>query len=290
MVKPTGLGRGFDSLIPSAPIEKKYDTTATPSEGVEEVSVSLISPNPHQPRTQFDESSLKELAVSIKKHGVIQPLVVQKKGSRYELLAGERRLRASKLAGLGKVPVVVRSYTTQQQLELAIIENVQREDLNSIEIATSYQKLIDQFNFTNDKVAKSVGKHVSTVKNIIRLLGLPKEAKEALVSGAITEGHARAILSVGDLSLQKKLLEHIIEHKLSVAQTESYAKSLKETGATVEQASQAKADETPQTKRLGKILDTRVTLKHMAKGGRLVIEYATDDDLQRILNYLEKKS
>jgi ParB family chromosome partitioning protein len=192
----SGLGRGLDSLIPTA---NNMDEEAG---GVSEVPIGLVDVNPHQPRTVFDEEALAELAASIKKHGILQPLVVSPKDDHYELIAGERRLRASKLAGLAKVPVIIREADEHVKLELAIIENVHRRDLNAVDEALSYRKLMEEFNYTQEQVAESVGKPRATVANKIRLLTLPTDIKRALKEGKITEVHAKALLSVEDPAKQ----------------------------------------------------------------------------------------
>jgi ParB family chromosome partitioning protein len=221
-----GLGRGFDSLIPTQMVEDEFDVTAkTDAEGnrtsadtVHELDpADLVDPNPHQPRQNFDQDALEALAASIRVHGILQPLVVTKTGSRYELIAGERRLRAAKLAGLDAVPVIVRSFDEQQKLELALIENIQRAELNPIEVATAYRKLVDQFNLSLADISERVGRDRSTVSNTMRLLNLPIEAKRALVEEQINEGHARVILSVIEPDKQAEMLELMLEERLDGA-------------------------------------------------------------------------
>ncbi len=193
MNKKTGLGKGFEGLIPTG-----FDikSTASPGEQVKSLSISEISANPDQPRKSFDEASLKELADSIVAHGIIQPLIVTPDGEKYRLVAGERRLRASKIAGIHKVPVIVRNHKELEELEVSIVENVQRVDLSPIETAVSLVRLRDQFSMSPKDIAKKLGKAETTVSNIIRLLQLPKEALESLQNNDITEGHARALLSL----------------------------------------------------------------------------------------------
>ena len=191
-----GLGRGFDALIPTQMVEDQFDVTApvdasgqrNSADLVREVSPELVDPNPHQPRQVFEGAALEALAASIRVHGILQPLVVTRVGSRYELIAGERRLRAAKIAGLDTVPVIVRSFDEQQKLELALIENLQRAELNPIEVATAYRKLIDQFNMRLEDLSKRIGRDQSSISNTTRLLNLPPEAKRALVDGEIKEG------------------------------------------------------------------------------------------------------
>ena len=289
--KKRGLGRGFDALIPMQVVEDEFDVTAnmntatgrrTSGDILREVSPALIDPNPHQPRTHFDETTLNELAASIRVHGILQPLVVTRQGERYELIAGERRLRASKLAGITEVPVIVRSFDEQQKLELALIENVQRADLNPIETATAYRKLIDQFNLSQDEIAIQVGRDRTTVANTLRLLNLPLETKRAVVEGRITEGHARVVLTVGDAAKQQELLELIEKHSWSVRQTEEFARAFRGRAGSKAKGAARIAGTNDLTRSLGDILGAKVMQQPTAKGGRLIIEYYSDEELERI--------
>jgi ParB family transcriptional regulator, chromosome partitioning protein len=294
MAEKRGLGRGFDSLIPTDVIEKEFDVTAKPESGktgdrVLEVPVESVDPNPHQPRQHFDEEALSELAASIKIHGVVQPLVTVVNGQRYQLVAGERRLRAAKLAGLKTVPVIVRSASEQRQMEVALIENLQRTDLNAIETATAYRKLMDQFNLSYGEIAKQVGKDEKTVINTTRLIKLPLEAKRAVAMGKITEGHARQILAVPSLEKQLELLDLIIKNGWSVRQTEDFVRAYKGKDATKEKALSYSAGTNELTKSLSSFLGAKVMMRPMAKGaGRLIIEYYSDEELQRIYETIKK--
>jgi ParB family chromosome partitioning protein len=288
------LGRGLDALIPtdiddfvsdSLPEELKED-----SQNIAQVDISKVVPNPHQPRTEFSESDLKDLSDSIKVHGIIQPLVVIKiTGGKYQLVAGERRLRASKLVGLKKVPAIVRTFSEQEQLELAVIENIQRAELKPLEVSVAYTKLIEQFNLTHDQIAERVGKGSSTVSNSIRLLNLPHAAKIALQKGSITEGHARAILSIEDNASQTFLLEEILKSKLTVRETEEAARRLKkgEINKKPVKAKEIRKEHMALTNSLGKFLGTKVGIQSTAKGGRLVIEYYSDEELGRIIEQIK---
>jgi ParB family chromosome partitioning protein len=288
------LGRGLDALIPtdiddfvsdSLPEELKED-----SQNIAQVDVSKVVPNPHQPRTEFSESDLKDLSDSIKVHGIIQPLVVIKiTDGKYQLVAGERRLRASKLVGLKKVPAIVRTFSEQEQLELAVIENIQRAELKPLEVSVAYTKLIEQFNLTHDQIAERVGKGSSTVSNSIRLLNLPHAAKIALQKGSITEGHARAILSIEDNAGQTFLLEEILKSKLTVRETEEAARRLKkgEINKKPVKAKEIRKEHMALTSSLGKFLGTKVGIQSTAKGGRLVIEYYSDEELGRIIEQIK---
>lgn len=292
-----GLGRGFDALIPtglggSALANAEFDVTAPTDEsgvrvldGLHEVDLSLIDPNPHQPREHFEQTALEELADSIREHGVMQPLVVTPSsiGGRFELVAGERRLRGAKLAGLTAVPAIVRSLPEQQKLELALIENLQRADLNPVETATAYRKLMDQFNLSYEQIGQRVSKDRSTVANIVRLLGLPLEAKRALAQGRISEGHARTILSVVEPAKQEVLLEMIERHKWTVRQAEAFARGFKGESGNKAKAVARVEPVNKYTRQLSKFFDTKVTQVATAKGGKLVIEYYSQDDLDRIV-------
>lgn len=285
-----GLGRGFDSLIPTQLLDEEFDPTSEHDEQVSELrrlKIASISPNPHQPRHHFDEQALEELAASIREHGVLQPIVVTPKGNTYELVAGERRWRASQLAGETEIPAIVRSFNDQQKLGLALIENLQREDLNPLETATAYLKLHQQFNMTYEEIGKTVGgKHISTISNALRLLSLPPEAKKALIDGQISEGHARQILAVKEPEVQQELLDLIIKGGWSVRKAEQWVIGYKEGAKSRDVASLKVKTETPATQALGQRIGANVSLKYMAKGGRLVIRFKDEDDLGRITNLL----
>ncbi|HUC86994.1 MAG TPA: ParB/RepB/Spo0J family partition protein, partial [Candidatus Saccharimonadales bacterium] len=232
MAKQRGLGRGFDSLIPTE-VTPDLPAAIKPAgeDVIRRVDPAAVAPNPHQPRTSFDADELASLAESIKRHGILHPPVVSEQDDgRYELIAGERRVRAAKLAGLAKIPVIVRSFDEQQKLELALLENVQRTELNPIETATAYRKLLDEFNLSLDEVADRMGKAKSTVANTVRLLALPTAAREAVAAGAISEAHGRAILAAADPTAQAALLDHITTEGWTVRQAEEFARSARATG------------------------------------------------------------
>lgn len=285
-----GLGRGFDTLIPTQLLDEEFDPTAQQDEQVSQLrnlKIADIQADPDQPRRQFDEVALQELAASIKEHGVLQPIVVIAKGNKFEIVAGERRWRAAQIAQLDKVPAIVRTLTNQHRLEIALIENLQREDLNPLETATAYYKLQQQFNLTLDEIGKRVGgKAVSTISNILRLLGLPKEAKEALVEGTISEGHARQILAIKEHDVQLELLDHIIKEDWSVRKAEQFVVGYKEGKKSKEKAVAKVQTETNETKALAQRLGADVSVKNMAKGGRLVIQFKNQDDFDRITGLL----
>jgi len=286
-----GLGRGFDALIPTQMGEAEFDVTAPVDESghrssndtLREVSPNTVDPNPHQPRISFKEDELENLADSIRVHGILQPLVVTQVGSRFELIAGERRLRAAKLVGLDTGPVIVRSFDEQQKLELALIENIQRSDLNPIELATAYRKLMDQFGLTYDQMGKRVGgRDRSTIANTVRLLGLPLEAKRAVAEGILTEGVARVILTLTDEPRQLELFKLILEKGWTVRQAEEYARGLRGEGGNHEKAKARIASVNDFTRSLGDYLGTKVQQVTTAKGGKLIIEYYSEEELDRI--------
>lgn len=247
-----------------------------------EVDVNQIVANPQQPRLQFDDEKLESLAQSIKLHGIIQPLIVSKKGNLYELIAGERRFQASQRIGLKKVPVIVREASELQKLELAIIENIQRHDLNPIEEGKAYQKLADEFQFSQEEVALKMGKSRSLVANKIRLLGLPVEIQKGLVEGKITEGHAKAILSLDNQEKQRALYELILKSNLTVRQVEEKTKEI-----SVKPYTRSKNVD-PETKKLEEelvgILGTKVRVNKSGDGGKIVIEYYSQEDLDSLLS------
>ena len=286
-----GLGRGFDSLIPTNVLDEALDPTQAQDKAVSElrtVPVAQVVPNPHQPRRLFEPEALQELANSITEHGLLQPIVVTQKGDNlYELVAGERRLRASQMAGLTEIPALVRTYSDQHKLELALIENLNREDLNPLEIATAYLKLQQQFNMTLEQIGKRAGgKAVSTVSNSLRLLSLPENAKTALIRGQITEGHARQIVAIQEPPVQQELLDLIIAGGWSVRKAEQFVIGYKEGTKNREAAAAKVRTETPATQQLAKRLGTKVAIRNMAHGGRLIIEFSSDDDLERITRSL----
>jgi len=299
MSQQFGLGRGLSSLIPN-----KQPAAAEPVQSTDEavlartisgddesirgdkyvidVDVNQIVANPHQPRLQFDDEKLENLAQSIKMHGIIQPLIVSRKGNLYELIAGERRFQASKLIGLKKVPVIIREASELQKLELAIIENVQRHDLNAIEEGKAYQKLADEFQFSQEEVAVKMGKSRSLVANKIRLLSLPVEIQKGLVEGKITEGHAKAILSLDNPEKQRALYELILKSNLTVRQVEEKAKEV-----SVKSYNRGKSID-PEIKKLEEDLverlGTKVRVNKSGEGGKIVIEYYSQEDLSSLLD------
>ena len=279
MPKRTGLGKGLDALIPAG--ESK---TSSGGGGVMQISMDLIQRNPRQPREKFDIEELENLAASIREHGVIQPLIVSPgKNGVYILIAGERRLQASRKAGLKTVPVVIRTATDQQLLELALIENVQRADLNPIEEAEAYQNLAREFKMSHEKIAERVGKSRVAVTNTMRLLDASAAVKQALVDGRITEGHARAMLALNSAKAQEALLNQIVNLDLSVRQTEALAGKYSGKKTPSGKRANKSADVSDVERRLRASLGTKVTLKHGKKGGTVTIYYYSDEELDSLL-------
>lgn len=275
------LGRGFETLIPT-----EFDETILleTNERVQKLLISDIVPNPQQPRRTFDKQALEELAASIKRYGVLQPIIVSPdKNGGYILVAGERRWRASKLAGFKDVPAIVRKRKELERLEVALIENVQRVDLSALEQAVSIEHLNQQFNMTYTDIAERLGKATSTINNIVRLLKLPQDARQALSNGDITEGHARAILALKSPDQQAELLKLIVKNHWTVRQAEQFVVSVKK-GSETKQAKRATIVETPATRKLGKHLNTRVTVHRTAKGGKLEIHYKTDEEFRALMD------
>jgi ParB family chromosome partitioning protein len=287
--KSTGLGRGFESLIPTDILDESFDPTASGEQSSElrHIKRGDVQPNPDQPRRNFDEEALEELAASIREHGIVQPLIVTPtRGGGYQIVAGERRWRAAEMAGIDKVPVIVRTLSEQHKLELALIENLQRRDLNPLETATAYLKLHTQFNLTYEEIGQRVGgKAVSTISNLLRLLQLPAEAKQALIEGKISEGHARQLLALEDERAQRNLLALIVKEGWSVRKAEQYVVGYKKgelPGAKQENAIKHTRVETDFTKRLSKQLSLPVVQKMTAKGGQIIISYKSDDELEAL--------
>lgn len=268
------------------------DFSGVAPENTSEVAISAIAPNPRQPRRQFDEGALQDLAASIKEHGIIQPLLVRPAGpGQYELIAGERRLRASKLAGLKTVPITVRSTTNEVSLELALIENIQREDINAMECARAYRQLIDEFDLTQEQVAAKVGKSRVSITNTLRLLKLPTRIQSAVNGGEISEAHARALMGFESDAHMLAVFDQVLEKGLTVKDVEQRAKSVTrptKKGTSAKSAQQTESD--PNNAALEEALSTffgaSTKIKKGEIGGELSIQFYSDDDLDRILDIL----
>jgi ParB family chromosome partitioning protein len=286
MSKVTGLGKGLDALLPTG-----FDTSLLidAKERVQNLFISDIVPNPEQPRKHFDNLAIEELSQSIKRHGVLQPIIVTpSQNEKYTIVAGERRWRAAQKAGLQRIPAIVRAEKELELLEISLIENVQRVDLSPLEQAISIERLHQQFNMSYSDIAERLGKAATTLNNIVRLLQLPTEAREALEKGRITEGHARAILALkDDTDQQKALLENILQSGWSVRQAEQFVQANKSENTSPKAVRQQMATETPQTKQISARLHVPVTLKRTAKGGRLELHFRSDTELDNIVARLQ---
>lgn len=291
--KKSALGRGLGALIDSA-----SDPVTTPNESVEavnEVSINQIEVNPFQPRKTFDETALQELATSIRELGIIQPITVRKlEGGKYQLISGERRFRASQLAGLDSIPAYVRTADDQSMLELALVENIQREDLDAIEIAISYQRLMDECHLTQETLSDRVGKKRATVANYLRLLRLPAEIQLAIRDHKISMGHARALINIENPENQKNIFNHILEEELSVRQVEELVRSMAIPDEEIPLLPKkvinddASGDFIDYRNQLRKYFKTKVELKRNNKGvGKIVIPFNSDNELLQILTMVE---
>jgi ParB family chromosome partitioning protein len=288
-----GLGRGLGSLIPKKTVVYGQNpfkpeigeedlVVMKDDERILKVSPENISINPQQPRTHFAETPLQDLAASIREHGIIQPLIVSRKGNSFELIAGERRLRASKIVGLKEVPVIVREEKEQKKLELALIENLQRENLNPLETAVAYQRLMDEFSLTQEEAAKKVGKARSSVANCLRLLSLPEEAQAALASGKISEAHAKYLLGLEGREKQVNVLRKIIRQNLTVAETD---KEIRRLGGTKAAKAKNYSDEDKENV-LSAAFGTKVEIKRSARGGKLLFSFYSDEELHNLMKNL----
>ena len=299
-VKKTGLGKGLDSLIPKQSTTKKAAVKETkPSqpktEKKEEIKLKIteVEPNREQPRKNFDEDALLELADSIRQFGVLQPLIVQKKEDYYEIIAGERRWRAAKMAGLKEVPVIIRNYNEQQIVEISLIENIQRENLNPIEEAAAFKRLLTEFHLKQDEVAERVSKSRTAVTNSMRLLKLDERVQQMVIDDMISTGHARALLGTEDKELQFKLAQQIFDEKLNVREVERLMKAVS--------GKDKKKKEKPELKnafiyqdleeKMKAMLGTKVSINHKANNhGKIVIDYYSNEELERLMDLFQSIS
>ena len=300
-VKKSGLGKGLDSLIPNKnvksakPSVKADEKKAAPKEEILEagpimVKINKVEPNREQPRKDFDEDALMELADSIKQFGVLQPILVQKKKDYYEIIAGERRWRAAKLAGLKEVPIIVKEFTEQEIVEISLIENIQRENLNPIEEAIAYKRLLEEFNLKQDEVAERVSKSRTAVTNSMRLLKLSDKVQQMIIDDMISTGHARALLAIDDPELQYTLANKIFDEKLNVRDVEKLVKNIDKLDKSVEKTK-------PENdfvyrdfeEKLKKIMGTQVVIKNKNNNkGKIEIQYYSQAELERIYDMLKK--
>jgi len=275
------LGKGISALIPERYEEKE--------EKISYVNIERIRPNPFQPRENFDQKRLDELISSIKEKGVLQPVIVRRKDEDYELIAGERRLRAARVLGMEEVPIIVKDASEVDVLELSLIENIQREELNSIEEAKAFKKLMDEFGFSQEEVAKVVGKERATISNTIRLLGLPKRVQEMVANGELTMGHARALLALSGEHTILKLANRIVHKELSVREVENIVSKRKQ---TVLETKVPKARDHKVMffeEELQRVLGTRVRILDGKKRGKIEIDYYSHEDLERIYNFIKRQ-
>ena len=304
MAVKKGLGRGIDLLIPSGNMEShtktakgKAEQHENPSEENEkqnvedilQVDINKIEPNRNQPRKLFDEDSIDELTDSIKQYGVLQPLVVQKKEDYYEIVAGERRWRASKKAGLKKIPVIIKQYDESEALKISLIENLQREDLNPIEEAKAYQILQEQYNLKHEEIASSVSKSRTAITNTMRLLKLNEEVQKMIIEGIISSGHGRTLLALEDQNLQYEVAIKILDHNMSVRETENYIKKIQ----NIKKEEKQEENENNEMihffeTRMKDILGSKVQIKEKKNNkGKIEIEYYSHDELERIIDLIQ---
>ena len=296
--KKSGLGGGLNALFSQDSVAA-VTTAPVQNEGVNsvfEVNINSVEPGDGQPRKSFDKEKIEQLAESIKEHGIIQPIIVSKSGNSYKIIAGERRWRAARVAGLKKVPVIEKEVTDRQILEMALIENIQREDLNPIEEAEAYSRLVSEYNMTQEDLSKVVSKSRSAVANTMRLLGLSKNVRAMVISGELSEGHARCLLSVEDAEKQLQAAKIIIENGYNVRQTENFIKQLKKKSENAEKDEQKEkisdsfkiAVEDVQN-RLKSSLGTKVKLMDKGGKGKIVIDYYSAEERERLIKFLTKE-
>ncbi len=290
--KNRGLGKGLDALFSNSEIDLQANRTdhakQIENKGISFIDVNDIKPNEKQPRKNFDEEKLEELATSIKEHGLIQPVILRHSEHGYEIVAGERRWRACRKAGIKEVPSIIKELTDEQNMLIAIIENMQREDLNPIEEAEGLNQMIISFGLTQEEISKSIGKSRPYITNSLRLLKLPEEIRNFLSEGKLSTGHARAVAGISDPKKQLEIAEYAIEKELSVREIE---KLIKELGTDKKKNSQKRAEKTPDVKRLEEdlkqIMGTKVNLSQKGKKGKIEIEYYSREELERLIELLK---
>ena len=294
-VKRNALGRGLSALLENTPPGETDNLNGTKAlaGSVSNISLNQIEANPFQPRVDFNDAALRELSESIKHQGIIQPITVRKMGhDRYQIISGERRVKASRLAGMENIPAYVRVANDQGMLEMALVENIQRENLNALEIAISYHRLMEECSISQEELADKVGKDRTTVTNYLRLLKLPPQIQTAVRDGKITMGHARAIINVNDVGLQLKIFNDIIQNELSVRKVEDLVRETARNKSGKSSSDKNSSDKNIELKKIEERLtskyETRVDIKHKANGsGQLVFTYFSTDDLNRIIELLD---
>lgn len=289
MSRKIGLGKGLGALIPEEKVEPQIDQKDNGI--IKMVDINMIQANKYQPRKNFNEEKIIQLSKSIKEHGVIQPIILKKDGQIYNIIAGERRWRAAKLANLEKVPAIIMNLTEKDILEVSLIENIQRQDLNPIEEALAYRRLIDDFNLTQEQLSNRIGKSRTAVTNCLRLLNLDKKVQEYLNNGLISEGHGRALLGLQDKELQRKLAKMIIDKDLSVRETEKFIKNINTSKNGNQDTNIKEQTLNPYyldiKNKLENLFSTKVSLLNKKNKGKIQIEYYSEQDLQRILDILK---
>jgi len=285
--KRRALGKGLDALIPGASASMERSGDQGPREFIR-CPINRVKPDPNQPRRNFDKEALDDLVISIREQGIIQPLIVRRVGDNYELIAGERRWRAAQLAGLKEVPLVIKDVTEGQAFEMALVENIQREDLNPIEEAEAINRLLTEHNYTQAELSERIGRNRSTISNSLRLLGLPLEVKQMVLNREMTEGHARAILQAGKENDMVSLAKMVVAKQLSVRATEGQARSLAKGKDLAKKAAKTVNEKSPQVKnlieRLQAALGARVDIVDRAGKGKLEIAYTSYEELDGILD------
>lgn len=293
MSKKFGLGKGLNALIPEDTILSTLENKTEKNQEIKEkgsilIDINLIKSNEDQPRKSFDDEKIMELAESIKSNGIIQPLILRKDNNEYIIVAGERRWRAAKSIGIKEVPAIIMDLTEKQVLEISLIENIQREDLNSIEEATAYKKLINDFSLTQEQLSKRIGKSRVAITNTLRLLNLSDDVQQYIIEGVISEGHGRALLAITDSKLQCELAQNVIDDKLSVRELEMQIRKLKDNSGRSK--SKSRKENNPYykdlTERLENYFGTKVNITNKNNKGKIEIEYYSEEDLQRILEII----
>lgn len=288
MSKKFGLGKGLNALIPDD-LELDQSVKETTNNTSNLIDINLIRSNQEQPRKSFDNERIMELSESIKNHGIVQPIILKKENDNYVIVAGERRWRAAKLAGVKEVPAIVMDLSDKEVLEISLIENIQRQDLNSIEEAVAYKKLISEFNLTQDELSKRLGKSRVSITNTLRLLNLSENVQQYLIEGVISEGHGRALLAIDDIKLQYELAQKVIDDKLSVRELELQIKKIKNNDHQKQEKNNSK-ENAPYykdiTERLQNYFGTKVNINNNNNKGKIEIEYYSEEDLQRILEII----
>ena len=290
-MRPKGLGKGLNALLSEEAVINQQN------QGIQFVNINEIEPNYDQPRKKFDQEELNELMLSIQEHGILQPLIVRKKENKFEIVAGERRYRAARLAKVNEIPILVKEFDDKQVLEVALIENIQRSDLNSMELACAYSLLMERFDYTQEEVAQRVGKSRSEVTNLMRLLKLTPDLQQKLRDEVLSYGQARALLPIKDIALQKEAAEYIIEQELTVRETEKYVQNLlakleksnqvKEDSRTKEEIEKAQVNQIfikEVQEGLQKSLGTKVSIVQGKRKGKIEIEFYSNDELERIIS------